>query len=79
MNAAEWAGTLGVSLLLLAFALNLADKLPVTSRSYLLLNCVGSLMAGVSSYMISFWPFVVLEGVWFFSSLMMLFNRRQNA
>lgn len=72
MSAGEWVGTFGVSMLLVAFALNLANKLPATSVTYLLMNIVGATLAGISSYMISFWPFVVLEGVWTISSLVML-------
>jgi hypothetical protein len=69
MMTGELVGTIGVSMLLLAFALNLAKRLSVTSASYLLLNIAGAGLAGLSSYMISFWPFVVLEGVWALSSL----------
>jgi hypothetical protein len=72
MNSGELVGTLGVSLLLIAFALNLANKLSATSRTYLLLNIIGAGLAGLSSYMIQFWPFVVLEGVWTISSIYML-------
>lgn len=72
MNSGELVGTLGVSLLLIAFALNLANKLSPTSRTYLLLNIIGAGLAGLSSYMIQFWPFVVLEGVWTISSIYML-------
>ena len=32
--------------------------------SYLFMNLVGSILAGISSYMIGFIPFVVLEGAW---------------
>ncbi|MDI1354788.1 MAG: hypothetical protein PSX36_07715 [bacterium] len=71
MSWGELIGTLGVSILLLAFALNLANKLDTDSRTYLLLNSVGAALAGISSYLISFWPFVVLEGVWTISSLLM--------
>jgi hypothetical protein len=72
MNSGELVGTLGVSLLLIAFALNLANKLSATSRTYLLLNIIGAGLAGLSSYMIQFWPFVVLEGVWTISSIYMI-------
>ncbi len=72
MTAGELIGTLGVSLLLVAFALNLINKLSATSKTYLLLNVFGALLAGISSYLIAFWPFVVLEGVWTISSLFIL-------
>ena len=72
MSGGELVGTLGVTLLLIAFALNLANKLEAASATYLVLNVVGAGLACISSYMIQFWPFVVLEGVWTISSLIML-------
>lgn len=75
MNAGELLGTIGVTLLLVAFALNLAKKLENNSAWYLLLNVVGAGLAGLSSYIIAFWPFVVLEGVWTVSSLVMLIRK----
>jgi hypothetical protein len=74
MSSGELIGTLGVSLLLIAFALNLANRLSSSSPAYLLLNIIGAVLAGVSSYIIRFWPFVVLEGVWTLSSIVMLYN-----
>ena len=79
MTAGEIIGTLGVSLLLVAFAMNLAKKWAASSTPYLLLNIIGAALAGLSSYLISFWPFVVLEGVWTISSIVVLINSRKNA
>jgi hypothetical protein len=76
MISGELVGTIGVSLLLIAFALNLANKIQATSTTYLVLNIIGAGLAGVSSYMIQFWPFVVLEGVWTISSLIMLIKTK---
>ncbi|WP_317899581.1 CBU_0592 family membrane protein [Aurantibacillus circumpalustris] len=72
MTPGEIVGTFGVSILLIAFALNLANKLNAASVPYLLMNIIGAALAGVSSYMIAFWPFVILEAVWTVSSLIML-------
>lgn len=74
MTAGELVGTIGVSILLLAFGLNLIKKITATSISYLIMNILGALLAGISSYLIEFWPFVVLEGVWTIASLVMLIN-----
>ena len=74
MSAGELVGTIGVSILLIAFGLNLIKKLSATSVSYLTMNILGALLAGISSYLIEFWPFVVLEGVWTIASLVMLIN-----
>jgi hypothetical protein len=57
-------GFVGVALLLVAFLLNLFRLVRAEGFSYSLLNFVGAGLAGYSSYLISFMPFVVLEGVW---------------
>lgn len=75
MGLSDWLATLGVTLLLLAFALNVAKKLNSASKFYLLLNVLGAGLAGVSSYMIGFWPFVVLETVWVIASLIPLLKK----
>ncbi|NJL29741.1 MAG: hypothetical protein HC897_18560 [Thermoanaerobaculia bacterium] len=64
MSFAEGVGAFGVSLLLLAFFLNLAGYLSAATRRYRLLNAVGAGLACYASYLIGFWPFVVLEGTW---------------
>lgn len=75
MSASSLIGSVGVTILLLAFVLNLLKKLHSDSASYLLMNIVGAGLAGVSSYMISFWPFVVLECVWVLASLFPLIKK----
>ena len=72
MTLSDWIGTTGVTLLLIAFALNIAKKLSATSKIYLLLNIAGAALAGISSYMIQFWPFVVLESVWVIATIIAL-------
>jgi len=72
MPLSDWIGTLGVVLLLVAFALNIAKKASSESTAYLLLNIIGAALAGISSYMIQFWPFVILESVWMCASLIAL-------
>ena len=75
MELSSWIGSLGVTILLLAFVLNLLKKLKTDSVSYLLLNILGASLAGISSYMIAFWPFVVLECVWVIASLFPLIKK----
>lgn len=72
MSLSDWIGTIGVTLLLIAFAFNIAKKITPESKSYLILNILGAGLAGVSSYMIQFYPFVVLECVWVLASLLAL-------
>jgi len=78
MSASEWIGTIGVTLLLIAFALNIGNKITTESKTYLGLNVLGALLAGISSYMIHFTPFVILEGVWTAASLVSLLKTLKN-
>ena len=57
-------GSAGVALLLLAFFLNLLRYLRADRTVYLVLNLVGAALACLSSYLIDFMPFVLLEGTW---------------
>ena len=60
----EAVGFVGVTLLLIAFFLNLFRLLKAESNAYLVLNLVGASLACASSYLIDFLPFVLLEGTW---------------
>jgi hypothetical protein len=64
MDMPDVVGAVGVALILIAFLLNLVGRMERDSSAYLGLNLVGSVMACVSSALIGFVPFVVLEGVW---------------
>ena len=64
MTLSDILASLGVTLLLIAFLLNLNKALSTESKIYSLLNIVGAGLCGVSAYMINFYPFVILEGVW---------------
>jgi hypothetical protein len=57
-------GSAGVALLLLAFFLILFRYLSEDGTPYLMLNLVGAALACLSSYLIDFMPFVLLEGTW---------------
>ncbi|MBL7918356.1 MAG: hypothetical protein JNM96_08155 [Bacteroidia bacterium] len=75
MSVGEFIGSLGVTLLLVAFVLNLLNKLALNSITYLLLNVIGAALAGISSYIIQFWPFVILESVWMLASLIPMLKK----
>jgi uncharacterized membrane protein len=64
MKVSDIIASLGVIILLVAFLLNLYKKIPANSYVYTGMNFVGAAMCGVSSYMINFYPFVVLESIW---------------
>ena len=63
-TAATWIGFVGVALLLVAFLLSLSKLMRMDGYAYSTLNFVGAALACYSSWLISFMPFVVLEGVW---------------
>lgn len=65
-------GSIGVGLLLLAYFLNLIKRLSQDSKLYTMLNIIGAGLACYSSYLISFIPFIILEGAWFVVSLIAL-------
>jgi hypothetical protein len=72
MSFSEIMGSLGVATLLLAFILNMLKIIKTESLSYLLLNFIGAGIACFASYLISYFPFVILEGVWAVVSLVSL-------
>jgi len=63
-DGATLIGSAGVGLLLLAFLLNLLGMMRAGGYAYLALNLAGGALACLSSYLIGFVPFVVLEGTW---------------
>jgi hypothetical protein len=73
-TTADWIGTIGVTLLLIAFGLSLLNKISQKSMTYILLNCIGALLACIASVLIRYAPFVILEGVWTIVSLVALVN-----
>lgn len=74
MKPADILASTGVIILLVAFLLNLYKKLPAQSAAYKLLNLIGAGICCFSSYLIKFYPFVILEGVWGLVALLSLFN-----
>lgn len=64
MKLSDIIASLGVIILLIAFLLNLYKRVKAESRIYTLLNFIGAAMCGFSSYLIRFYPFVVLESIW---------------
>lgn len=64
MTTADWIGSAGVALLLGAFAASSAGWTSAASRRYQAANAVGAGLAAAASYLIGYWPFVVLESIW---------------
>jgi hypothetical protein len=64
METNEIIGSIGVVLMLAAFLLNLLDKLDNDNIFYIILNLIGGALARISSILINFTPFIILEGTW---------------
>jgi hypothetical protein len=64
MSLSTIIGSVGVSLLLIAFLLNLFRVISQENIAYSLLNIIGASLAGYASWLIDYMPFVVLEGTW---------------
>jgi hypothetical protein len=77
MDYPTLVGSTGVTLLLLAFFLNLFRFMDTRSYPYLFMNLVGGALACYSSHLIGFVPFVVLEGTWAAVAGVALVNRVQ--
>lgn len=69
MNTNDWIGTAGVSLILLAYFCSTFHWVSPQSRLFFAMNALGAAMACYASYLIAYWPFVVLEGTWTVVSL----------
>ena len=74
MKASDIIASIGVVILLIAFMLNLFGRLSAENKIYSFLNFAGAGICCFASYMVKFYPFVVLEGVWAFVALISLFK-----
>lgn len=74
MSTTDIIGTIGVSLILIAYFLNIFSLIKKDGILFYVLNIFGGAIACFSSYLISFWPFVVLEGTWSVISIIALLN-----
>lgn len=74
MTQTDWIGFIGVTILLIAYFLNLFDILPRHSLRYLCLNLVGAGMACFAAILLKYLPFIILEGSWTMVSVIGLLN-----
>ena len=74
MKLTDWIGFSGVTVLLIAFFLNLADKLDRDSLTYISMNITGAAIACLASILINYLPFIILEGCWTLVSVWALIN-----
>ncbi len=75
MTTADWIGSIGVTLLLGAFFLNLFGRLRSESAWYPAINAVGAGLACYASVLLAYPPFVVLEGTWSLCAIVALYRR----
>ena len=64
MTTTDTIGFIGVSLLLLAYFLNLNNKIGKDSLLYLQMNFIGAGLACLASILMNYWPFILLEACW---------------
>lgn len=64
MNTSDIIGTIGVGLILLAYFLNIFSWIKKDGVLFYVLNIIGGGIACFASVLISFWPFIILEGTW---------------
>ncbi len=69
MNYTDIIGAIGVGLILLAYFCNTFGWINGKSKLFFLLNTVGAGLACYASWLINYWPFVVLEGTWLLVSV----------
>ena len=67
-------GFIGVSMILIAYFLNLNNRLETNDLRYILLNLIGAMLACLASLLMEYYPFVLLERVWTIVSLIALIN-----
>jgi hypothetical protein len=65
----DWIGTVGVTLILIAYFCSTFRWMSAHSRVFFMLNTIGAAMTCLASYLIAYWPFFVLEGTWTIVSL----------
>jgi uncharacterized membrane protein len=74
MTQTDWIGFIGVTILLIAYFLNLRDFIKKDCSAYLLLNLIGAGIACYASILLNYMPFIILEGSWTIVSAIGLIN-----
>jgi len=64
MNYNDVIGSIGVGIILLAYYLNTVNLVTRNGKTYYVMNVIGAAIACYASYLIVYWPFVILEGTW---------------
>ena len=64
MTATDGIGFIGVTILLIAYFLNMTNKIEKDSLVYLQMNFFGAGLACLASVLMKYLPFIILEGCW---------------
>ena len=64
MSTSDWVGAIGVGLTLIAYFCSTFEKIKPNGRLFFFLNAIGASLTCLGSYLISYWPFFVLELTW---------------
>jgi len=64
MTYNDLIGTIGVAIILIAYFLNTERLIPVNGKLFYVMNTIGAALACWASYLIGYFPFVILEGAW---------------
>ena len=78
MNETDLIGFIGVLLILIAYFLNINNKLDSNHIYYILINLIGAILACLASILMKYYPFILLEGVWTIISLIALIKYIKN-
>lgn len=77
MSLVDWIGSFGVFQILLAYVLNLYGKIKKEELTFILLNFLGGSLACLASVLMKYIPFIILEGLWAFISLISLLKYKK--
>ena len=75
MSFNDWIGTIGVGLILFAYFASTFNVISGKAKVFFVLNAIGAGLACYASYLIAYWPFVILEGTWMLVSLIGLIKQ----
>lgn len=64
MTTIDLLGFSGVSMILIAYFLNINHRIDTDNIWYILLNLFGAILACMASWLMEYYPFVLLEGTW---------------
>jgi hypothetical protein len=75
MSFSTIIGSFGVTLLLIAFFMNLFRFVLPESKIYILLNIIGAGLSCYASVLIDYMPFIILEATWCIVAIAALFKK----